>query len=52
MKNQNKEEAANWAKARRQAEQSGIVLTHRRDKNGDYVCYLSAKARRSLLFGL
>ena len=52
MKPKNKQEAANWEKARRQAEQSGIVLTRRRDKNGDYVCYMSAKARRKLLFEL
>ena len=42
----------NWEKARQQAAQCGIVLTHRKDKNGDYVCYLSKKARIEGLFGI
>ena len=47
-----RQEKANWAKAQRQAAQSGIVLTQRKDSNGDYVCYLSKKARHNLLFRL
>lgn len=45
-------EEKDFRKARRQAAQCGIVLTRRRDKNGDYVCYLSKKARRNGLFGI
>ena len=41
-----------FRKARLQAARCGIVLTRRRDKNGDYVCYLSKKARESGLFGI
>ena len=56
MKNQNlrvgRQEKANWTKAHRQAAQSGIVLTHRRNSKGEYVCYLNKKARNSILFNL
>ena len=44
-----RQEKANWEKAQRQAAESGIVLTHRKDSNGDYVCFLNPKARHNLL---
>ena len=43
-----RQEKANWAKARRQAVQSGIVLTHRKDSHGAYVCYLNRKSQHSI----
>ena len=39
----------NWMKAKRQAEQMGIVLTRRRNSKGEYVCYLSKKATNGWL---
>ena len=47
-----KTEESNWQKARRQAAQSGIVLTRRKSSDGRYFCYLSKDAKKSLLFGL
>ena len=47
-----KEEEMQWSKARQQANQSGITLTRRKNKQGEYVCYLSKKARKSVLLGL
>ena len=47
-----KEEKMQWCKARQQANQSGITLTRRKNKQGDYVCYLSKKARKNELLGL
>ena len=35
-----KEEKMQWCKARQQANQSGITLTRRKNKQGEYVCYL------------
>ena len=46
------QEKANWTKARRQAAKCGIVLTNRKDSNGDYICYLGKKARINGLFSL
>ena len=36
-------ENANWEKARRQAVRSGIILTKRKDSQGNYVCYFNKK---------
>lgn len=47
-----KEEEMQWSKARQQANQSGITLTRRKNKQGEYVCYLSKRARKSVLLGL
>ena len=33
-------------------EESGITLTRRKNKQGEYVCYLSKKARKNELLGL
>ena len=44
-----KEEKMQWCKARQQANQSGITLTRRKNKQGEYVCYLSKKARKNEL---
>ena len=49
MKKKKPEEKENWALAQRQAAQMGIVLTNRKDKNGDYVCYLNKKSKRGWL---
>ena len=45
-------EEKQWLKARQQASQRGITLTRRKNKEGEYVCYLSKKARTSVLLGL
>ena len=47
-----KKEKREFEKARRQAAQCGIVLTHRQDSKGDYVCYLGKKARKNGLFDI
>ena len=44
-----KTEESHWQKARRQAAQSGIVLTRRKSSDGRYFCYLSKDAKKSLL---
>lgn len=41
-KKKDKEEV-NWQKAYRQAVRSGIVLTRRKDSQGNYVCYFNKK---------
>ena len=37
-------------KARQQANQSGITLTRRKNKQGEYMCYLNKKAMRAYLW--
>ena len=44
-----KSEEAQWSKAKQQAAQSGITLTRRKNAQGEYVCYLSKKARKNWL---
>ena len=47
-----KNEEKHWREARVQAARSGIMLTRRKTSNGNYVCFLSKKAKESLLFTL
>ena len=42
-----KEEKMQWSKARQQANQSGITLTRRKNKQGEYVCYLNKKTMKA-----
>ena len=37
-------------KARQQANQSGITLTRRKNKQGEYVCYLNKKTMKAYLW--
>ena len=46
-----KEEKMQWSKARQQANQSGITLTRRKNKQGEYVCYLNKKTMKAYLWG-
>ena len=52
MEGKKKQKKAHWAKAHVQAANCGIVLTRRQTRSGEYVCYLSKKARKSLFWGL
>lgn len=36
-----------WEQARKEAAQSGIILTHRKHTKGGYVCYASKRLRES-----
>lgn len=44
-------EDGNWQEAHRQAARLGIVLTRRKDSQGNYVCYPDKKSK-NLLFRL
>ena len=45
-----KEEKKQWCKARQQANQSGITRTRRKNKQGEYVCYLNKKTMKAYLW--
>ena len=49
MSTKKNKEKENWALARSQAAQSGIVLTRRKNSDGNYVCYLNNKSNRGWL---
>lgn len=49
MKKEEREKRKNWAKAKRQADRIGIVLTRRETSQGEYVCYLNRKSILGLL---
>ena len=42
-------EKENWALAQRQANQMGIVLTRRKNSQGEYVCYLNKRSKKGWL---
>ena len=42
-------EKENWALAQRQAKQMGIVLTRRKNSQGEYVCYLNKRSKKGWL---
>ena len=52
MKERKVKEKENWAQAQRQAKQMGIVLTKRKNSQGEYVCYLDKKSKKGWLTAL
>jgi hypothetical protein len=47
MKSKKSKGKENWVLARTQAAQLGIVLTRRKNSDGNYVCYLRKNAKRN-----
>ena len=46
MKKKRDKENAQWTEAHRQAAKIGIVLTRRKNSKGEYVCFMTAKAKK------